>query len=135
MGEDFDPLTTDNGLKPISHSGILITMAAMIAAGSLAGFVFGGRFWGLGVMFGGVLSFANYFWLGRSTRAIFSPDAISSTGVLAAKYMLRYAALGAVLLLVYLTGALPIAAVILGLAAFAFAVVVQGLKNILASTF
>lgn len=135
MGEDFDPLTTDTGVKPISHSGILIAMAAMIVAGSVAGFVFGGRFWGLGVMFGGVLSFVNYFWLARSTRAIFSPNAISSTGVLAGKYMLRYAALGAVLLLVYLTGALPMAAVIMGLAAFAFAVVLQGLRNIFASTF
>ena len=135
MGEDFDPLTTGTGVKPISHSGILMAMAAMIAAGSIAGFVFGGRLWGLGVMFGGVLSFINYFWLGRSTRAIFSPNAVSSSGVLAAKFMLRYAALGAVLLVVYLTGALPMAAVILGLAAFAFAVVVQGLKNIFASTF
>src|SRR5687767_13018682 len=106
MGEDSDPLTIDDeGVKPISHSGIFIIMAAMIAAGSLAGFAFGGRFWGLGVMFGGVLSFVNYFWLARSTRAVFRPDSIATTGVLAVKYMLRYAALGAVLLLVYLTGA------------------------------
>ena len=135
MGEDLDPLTTDTPVRLISHSGILIAMAGMIAAGSLAGFVFGGSFWGLGVIFGGVLSFVNYFWLARSTRAIFSPDSVATTGVLAAKYMLRYAALGAILLVVYLTDALPMAAVILGLAAFAFAVVIQGLKNIFASTF
>jgi hypothetical protein len=135
MGEDFDPLTTESSVMPISHKGILIVMSVVIAAMAIAGFAFGGKFFGIGVLFGGVLSFANYFWLDRSTRAIFSETAVASTGILAAKYILRYAAIGLVLLLVHLTGAFPVAAVILGLASFAFAVVIQGLKNIFSSSF
>ena len=134
MGEDLDPLTTESDVKPISHRGILIVMSVLIVVGAIGGFAFVGKPFGFGVIFGGILSFANYFWLERSTRAIFSPNAISSAGILAAKYILRYAAIGLVLLLVYKTGVFPVAAVILGLAAFAFAVVIQGLKNIFSSS-
>ena len=135
MDEDFDPLITDSDVKPISHRGILKIMSVLIVAGAIAGFVFGDRFWGIGVIFGGVLSFVNYLWLERSTRAIFDQNAIATTGILAAKYILRYVAIGAILLLIYLTGVLPVAAVIFGLAAFAFAVVIEGLKNIFTSSF
>jgi len=134
MGEDFDPSATDGGVKPISHVGILKIMSVLIVVGAVAAFIFGGRFWGIGVIFGGVLSFVNYFWLERSTRAIFDQSAIATTGILAAKYILRYAFIGAILLLISLTGALPVAAVIMGLAAFAFAVVIKGLTNIFSSS-
>ncbi len=134
MGEDFDPLTTESDVRPISHRGILISMLVLVLAGAAAGFLFGGGSAGFGVIFGGVLSFANYFWLERSTRAIFDQTAVASTGILAAKYILRYAAVGFVLLLVYWTNAFPVAAVILGLASFAFAVVIQGIKNIFTSS-
>ena len=132
MGEDIDPLTTDNGA--MSHRGILIIMAVLVIVGSAAGFAVRGTLFGVGVLFGGVLAFANYFWLDRVTKAMFSGDVITSTGILAAKYIMRYAALGLVLLAVHLTGALPIAAVIAGLAAFAFAVVIQGLRSIFTSS-
>lgn len=134
MGEDFDPLTTENAPKPIRHGGILAAMAGLVVVMAIAGFVFRGTSFGFGVIFGGVLSFANYLWLDRSTRAIFSENAMASTGILAAKYILRYAALGGILWLVHSTGAFPIVAVIAGLAAFAFAVVLQGLKNIFTSS-
>ena len=135
MGEDLEPLTTESTAMPISHRGILIAMAIVIIAAAIAGFVFGGKPFGFGVLFGGVLSFVNYFWLERSTRAIFHQTAMATTAILAAKYILRYAAIGLILLLVYKTDAFPVAAVILGLASFAFAVVLQGLKNIFSSTF
>lgn len=141
MGAGSDRLTSDGDTRQdepislVSHRGILIVMSVLVIAGALAGFVFGGRMWGFGVMIGGVLSFVNYFWLERSTRAMFDQAAIATTGILAAKYILRYAAIGLILLLVHLTGVLPVAAVILGLAAFAFAVVIQGLKNIFTSSF
>ena len=126
-------MTTGETTKPISHRGILIVMTVLVAIGALAGFIFGGALFGTGVILGGGLSFVNYFWLERSTRAMFDQSALASTGLLAAKYILRYVAIGAVLLLVYITGAFPVAAVILGLSAFAFAVVIQGLKNIFSS--
>ena len=130
MNVDIDPLTTESTVTPISHRGILIVMSVLVFAETIIGFVFGGRAFGFGILFGGILSFANYFWLERSTRAIFADNVVASTGILAAKYILRYAAIGLLLLGVYMTGAFPVAAVILGLAAFAFAVVIQGLKNI-----
>ena len=135
MGEDFDPLTTESTAPQISHKGILAVMSVVIVAVAIAGFIFGGTAFGFGVLFGGVLSFGNYFWLERSTRAIFDQTAMATTGILAAKYILRYAALGLILLLVYKVDVFPVAAVILGLASFAFAVVLQGLKNIISSSF
>ena len=134
MSEDFDPLTTESSVQSISHRGILIVMGAVVVLGTIAGFIFGGKAFGFGVIFGGVLSFVNYFWLERSTRAMIIQASMASTGLLAAKYILRYVAIGAVLLLVYITNAFPVAAVIAGLSAFAIAVVLQGLKNIFSSS-
>lgn len=108
-------------------------MATVVIAGATLGFALQGTRFGVGILFGGVLAYANYLWLERSTRAIFDNTVISSTGWLAAKYILRYVAIGSVLLLIYLTGVLPVAAVIAGLAAFAVAVVIEGLKNIFKS--
>ena len=122
--------TTDDAPPPISHRGILAVLAVLVAIGTIAGFALGGVLWGSGILFGGVLSFVNYLWLKRSTRLIFEQPEGANTGILAAKYILRYVVIGAILLLVYLTDALPIAAVIIGLAAFAVAVVLQGIKNI-----
>lgn len=133
MHEDIDPL--EAGGRAVSHRGILMTMAVIVAAGAAAGLIFAGPRFGIGVLFGGLLAFGNYFWLESVTRAIFRPDAVISAGLLAAKYVFRYVAIGGVLLLVYLTGAFPMPAVILGLSAFAIAVVVQGLKNIVSSNF
>ena len=133
MGENLDPLITDSGVKPISHRGILVVMAAVAIAGALLGFVLQGTRFGVGILFGGVLAFINYLWLERTTRLVFENTAVSSAGWLAAKYILRYVAIGAVLLLIYLTGVLPVTAVIAGLAAFAVAVVIQGLMNIFKS--
>ena len=130
MEPGIDPLTTESTVTPISHRGILIVMSVLVFVETIIGFIFGGKAFGFGILFGGVLSFVNYFWLERSTRAIFAENAIATTGILAAKYILRYAAIGLILLGVYMTGAFPVAAVILGLASFAFAVVIQGLKNI-----
>jgi hypothetical protein len=135
MGEDLHPLTTDNSTKPISHRDILILMGAVVVMSTVAGFIFGGKAFGFGVILGGILAYVNYFWLERSTRAMFVNAEMASTGLLAAKYILRYVTLGAVLLLIYMLGVVPIVAVILGLSAFALAVVFQGLKNIISSSF
>lgn len=133
MHEDIDPSAT--GGRAVSHRGILAAMAMIVVAGAAAGFVFVGSRFGLGVLFGGLLAFGNYFWLEKVTRQIFSPDAVRSSGILAAKYILRYLVIGGVLLLVYLTDAMPMPAVILGLSAFAIAIVAQGFKNIVSSNF
>jgi len=135
MGEDLYPLTTDKSTQPILHRDLLIVMGVVVVVSTIAGFILGGKSFGFGVIFGGLLSYVNYFWLERSTRAMFVNAEMASTGLLAAKYILRYFALGGVLLLLYMINAVPVAAVILGLSAFALAVVFQGLKNIISSSF
>lgn len=135
MGEDFDPLTTESTANTISNRGIVVVMLILIGTGTIAGFAFGGRRVGSGILIGGILAVINYFWLERSTRALFEQRAGSTTALLAVKYILRYVAIGAVLLLLFLTDAVPIAAVIAGLSAVAIAVVIQGLKSIFTSSF
>lgn len=132
MAEDLDPLTTET--PSMSHRGILLMMAVVVICGTVVGFAIEGARFGIGIAVGGVLAFANYFWLDRSTKAIFQPDAIRSTGILAMKYILRYVAIGAVLLAIYLTDVLPIVAVVAGLGAFALAIVIHGLKSIFTSS-
>jgi nitrate reductase NapE component len=135
MGEDLDPLTTESTASLITNRGIIIGMLSVIAICVVGGFAIMGRAFGAGVLIGGVLAIINYFWLERSTRALFDQSAVSSPMLLAAKYILRYAVLGGVLWLIYAVGVVPIGAVILGLSAFAIAVVLQGLKNIFSSSF
>ena len=135
MGEDLDGLTTVSTVSEISNRGIVTFMVALILLGTIGGIVFGGRGIGSGVLIGGIMAVVNYFWLERSTRALFEQRAASASVLLAAKYILRYAAIGAVLLLLYVTEVVPILAVIGGLSTFALAVVIQGLKNIFTSSF
>ncbi len=131
----LEPLTTEERLPPqVSLKRVLVLMAVIIGVGAIAGFAVGPARFGLGVLAGGVLSFANYFWQRNSTRAIFAQAANGEKPMLlGVRYILRYVLIGAVLWVIYLTGAFPIVAVVLGLAAFAFAVVVEGLIGIFSS--
>lgn len=136
MGENIDPLVTDSKTERLSHRGILVSMGLIVLVGAFIGYAFQGLRFSLGIVIGGLLALGNYLWLDRSTRAIF--DTAASTGPhsaawLAVKYILRYMVMGAVLLLIYLTDAFPVTAVIAGLGAFAAAVVIEGLKNIFTS--
>ena len=132
MGEGLDPKISRS--EAISNRGILTIMGVLVAIGTLAGAVFGETLFAIGVVFGGVMSAINFVWLDRVTKSIFRGSATASTPLLAGQFILRYIAIGAVLLLIHLTGALPLAAVIAGLGAFAVAVVIQGLRNIISNT-
>ena len=118
-------------VRPITHGRILWLMAALGVAGAVAGTIFGSFRFGLGVQIGTGLAFANYYWLKSSLRKIFKA---AETGerprMLAGKYFLRYLVLAAVVAVIYATDLVPIVALILGLAAFGFAVVVEGLVRI-----
>jgi hypothetical protein len=132
MGEESPALPTEAPVTSnISHRRLLIEMAVLIAIGSVAGFIFGGLRFGFGVLFGGALAFLNYYWLKRSTAAIFE-KAVSGANAafVSLRFILRYIAVGAVILAVHFSGAMPAAAVIAGLSAFAIAVVVDGLISI-----
>ena len=138
MSEDSDSIEIGQPPPtPISHRRILWTMAAVTVAGSLAGFLFVSRQFGVGVIFGGILSLINYYWLKVSLKRIFD-NAIAhgeKPRFLAVKYFARYATLGAILTIVFLTEAIPVVAVIAGMASFAGAIVIEGLIHLFLTFF
>lgn len=139
MSEASDQIQTEQQPAPpeISHRRILWTMGLVAAVGSLAGFAFVSWQFGLGVIFGGALSLVNYYWLKTSLKRIF--DKAIAHGdkprYLALRYFGRYATLGAILAIVFLTHTIPVIAVILGLASFALAIVIEGFIRIFSTFF
>lgn len=138
MSEDSDSIEiVQPQPPPISHRRILWTMALVVVAGSLAGFIFVSRQFGTGVIFGGILSLINYYWLKVSLKRIFD-NAIAhgeKPRFLAVKYFARYATLGAILTIVFLTETIPVVAVIAGMASFAGAIVIEGLIHLFLTFF
>jgi small-conductance mechanosensitive channel len=59
---------------------------------------------------------------------------LATTPILAMKYVLRYVLIGVVIFGIWYYDLLPVAAVIAGLASFAIAVVLRGLKSIFTSS-
>lgn len=115
----------------ISHRRLLIEMIAITLVISVIGLVASsGRFFA-GVLIGGTLSVINFLWLERSLGAVFraAVEGIRPS-LLAIRYFLRYVLIALVLFGIYLTGAIPMVAVILGLASFGFAVVFEGITSI-----
>jgi hypothetical protein len=135
MGEDIEP-TGDlaENAPPPTHERILWIMAFLGIAGGIAGFAFESFAFGLGIVIGTALAFANYYWLKSSLRKIF--DA-ARTGerprMLAGKYFLRYIVLGLIVAVIYIAGIVPIIALILGLAGFGFAVVIEGIIRMIST--
>ena len=136
MGEDTPALLgPEPASATISHRRLLIEMAALVVMGTIVGWFFGGAKFGVGILFGGALAFGNYFWLKSSTESLFA-TAFSGgrTPLPAIRFIARYVALGLVILAFHYTGILPAAALIAGLAAFALAVVVDGIISIFRRT-
>jgi len=135
MGEDIEPTgdLAENAPAP-THERILWIMAFLGIAGGIAGFAFESLAFGLGIVIGTALAFANYYWLKSSLRKIF--DA-ARTGerprMLAGKYFLRYIVLGIIVAVIYIAGIVPIIALILGLSGFGFAVVIEGIIRMIST--
>ncbi len=136
MDEDSAPLTTDDRVPPeISHRRILFEMVVVVTAGAAAGFAFFSVRTGIGVLIGGVLAFANYFWQKHSLKAIFDRAVHGEKSrFLAARYILRYVVIGSVVAGLYWSGMVSIFGVIFGLASFSIAVVIEGFTNIFSSS-
>ncbi|MCY7376913.1 MAG: ATP synthase subunit I [Pyrinomonadaceae bacterium] len=138
MSELSDSNQTVEPTPPVlSHRRILMTMAAVAIFGSLAGFAFISWQFSLGILFGGILSLINYYWLKVSLKKLF--DAAVAHGekprFLAVRYFARYLTLGAILTVVFLTQIVPVVAVIAGLASFALAIVIEGFIRLFSSLF
>ena len=133
---DSEPLTTDGRNPPeISHRRILFEMVIVVIAGATVGFaVFSARA-GFGVLIGGILAFANYFWQKHSLKAIFDRAVNGKKSqFLAARYILRYVIIGGVVAWIYWSDTASIFGVIFGLASFSIAVVIEGFTNIFSSS-
>jgi len=135
MAEDIEPTgELAETAPPPTHQRILWIMAFLGIAGGIVGFALESFAFGLGIVIGTALAFANYYWLKSSLRKIF--DA-ARTGerprMLAGKYFLRYIVLGLAVAVIYIAGIVPIVALILGLAGFGFAVVIDGMIRMIST--
>lgn len=137
MSENFDSNAEEPKAQALSHRRIFILMAVTSLVGCVLGAIFHSVSFGFGVLIGGVLSVVNYIWLKKSLKSIFEKVVLEDEkpAFLSLRYSGRYATLGAILTIVYLTGILPVTAVLLGLASFAFAVTFEGLIRLFSSFF
>lgn len=132
MHDVIEPLIVpEQDVMPPSHTRILVIMAVLGLLGGVAGVIFGTVGFGLGIFLGTALAFGNYYWLKASLKRVFAEAAEGERPkVSALRYLTRYLALGVVIAVVFASGILPIVPVILGLAAFGFATVVEGFIRI-----
>ena len=122
---------------PISNRRILWLMAAVVILGGLASLIFVSGLFGLGFFIGGILSFVNYFWLKSSLKKMFveTTDGEYKPHYSAARYLARYLSFAAILLIISLTRTVSVSAMILGLASFAFAIMIEAFIRIFSSFF
>jgi hypothetical protein len=127
VSADFEPDDPDQPLTTEARNDrILVILAVLSVGGSIAGAVLVDARFGLGVLVGCVLAFANYFWMRRSLRAIFSTAAEGQKpSFVGAGYFIRYLVLGGIVAFFHVFGILPIAAVLVGMAGFGFAILFE----------
>jgi hypothetical protein len=133
MSDGNELSASGNGtIKQLSHGRILKLMALIAAAGGILGAVFVSARFGAGVAVGGLLAFANYYWLKYSLRQVFAR--VVETGErpqwLGLKYIGRYAVLGTIVAFLYAANLVSIVGLILGMGSFGFAVVLEGIIRI-----
>ncbi|HEX8249738.1 MAG TPA: ATP synthase subunit I [Pyrinomonadaceae bacterium] len=138
MSEISEPVTTEENRDAprLSHGRILWIMAIVLSVGVAFSLFYARRDFTLGLIIGGGLAFLNYYWLKLSLKNLF--DTMAAAGgekprFLVAKYFLRYATLGVVVAVVFITEIASIIGVLLGLSSIAPAVVVEGFLRIFTS--
>ena len=121
-------------VMPDAHRRILVIMGVMGLVGAAAAWIGFSWLHGLGLLIGLVIAFINYFWLKYSLRKVFenTPEG-EKPRISALRYLRRYLALGLVIAVIYASAVIPIIPVMLGIAGFGFAVVVDGVIRIFTS--
>lgn len=123
-----------SGLVPIEHRRILALMAVLGAASGTAGAVLVSARFGIGLVLGVVIAFVNYFWLRHSLNKLVAATKEGDRPRLSGlRYLGRYIAIGSVIAIVYVSEIVPIIPLMLGIAAFGFAVTAEGLIRIFTS--
>ncbi|HSK72413.1 MAG TPA: ATP synthase subunit I [Pyrinomonadaceae bacterium] len=138
MSENSEPILPEQETAPpqLSHQRILAVMAIAAMVGSLLSFIFISWRFGVGVLIGGVLSLVNYYWMKRSLEKIFDRVVLQEKPrFLATRYISRYLVFGIILAIVYLTKIVPVISVILGLASFAVAIMIEGFIRIFTTNY
>lgn len=128
MSEDFTPTTDEATPPPISHKRILWIMAVVLTVATIGSLIFANWSVTAGLLLGGILSFVNYYWLKFALHSVFEKAVEGEKPkFLVGKYILRYFAVGAVIVVVYLTKVISVAAVIGGLLTFAAAILMESI--------
>lgn len=138
MSEDSEPTVseTETASSALTHRRILTVMAISVALGSVLCLVFISLRFGIGVLIGGTLSLINYYWLKLSLKKIFDRAVLGDKArFLATRYVSRYLAFGVILTIVYLTEIVPVVSVLLGLASFAAAIMIEGFIRIFTTNY
>ena len=137
MSDELEPYDNEKlNLRPPSNRRILWIMGVVGIVGAIAGAAYISAGFAAGVLIGTAFAFINYIWLQRSLKTIFAAAASGEKPrMLVGKYFLRYLVLGLVIAVIYAVGWVPIAALILGMAGFGFATVIEGFIRIFSSVF
>ena len=137
MGDEFAPPDSEQPSgPPPSNARILWIMGVVGILGTLAGAVYVSPRFSAGVFIGTVIALLNYVWLKRSLAGIFAAAAEGERPrMMVGRYFLRYLVLGFAVAAVYITGAVSIAGLILGMTAFGFATVIEGFIRIFSNVF
>lgn len=137
MSGDHEPLpASQNDIMPLSHTRILVIMAVLGVVAAVAGYFYVSTAFSGAVLFGTALAFVNYYWLKVTLRRLFTTAAEGEKPkVSAIRYFTRYIVLGSIIAFIYATEILPITGVILGIAGFGFATVVEGIIRIFTGFF
>ena len=132
VSEDLEPADGDQQLTtPPRNERILVILAVLGIGGSIAGTALVSARFGLAVLIGCVLAFVNYYWMQRSLKKIFSSAAEGEKPrFLGAGYFIRYLVLGTVVAIIYTLDLLPISGLLIGMAGFGFAILVEGFLRV-----
>lgn len=135
MSEDPEPADSDQQLTtPPRNERILLILAVLSVGGSIAGAAAVSARFGLAVLIGCVFAFVNYYWMQRSLKKIFSEaQEGEKPRFLGAGYFIRYLVLGTVVAVIYTLDLLPISGLLVGMAGFGFAILVEGFLRVFIS--
>ena len=121
---------------PLSAQGdatnrrIFLSMSVAIILAVGASLLFAPWRVSVGLLLGGLLSLVNHYWLITTTTAAFSVLVNGDKPRLSIiQYVLRYAVIGAVILLSYKLGIASVPALIVGLCSFVIALFVEALRE------
>ncbi|MDI1241042.1 MAG: ATP synthase subunit I [bacterium] len=135
MSDNLEPAGSDQQLTtPPRNERILVILAVLGVGGSIAGAALVSARFGLAVLIGCVLAFVNYYWMQHSLKKIFSSAVDGKRPrFLGAGYFIRYLVLGCVVAFIYTLDLLPISGLLVGMAGFGFAILVEGFLRVIKS--